>query len=140
VQPVGAPAVQFSMSRCHGLALIAVSNGPALGVDIERINAGFPCNDIAARLMSLDDYELWRAVPASAQRRAFFRWWTRTEAYAKALGTGLTQPLTDLDLPSASSRWIIVDLEVGPRYTAALSVGRDRQGRRGNPNGEDAPE
>jgi 4'-phosphopantetheinyl transferase len=140
VQPAGETIAHFSLSRCESVTLIAVSRGPAFGVDIERISAGFPCDEVAARFIHPDEYEHWRSLPESGRRRAFFAWWTRTEAYAKARGVGLTQPLDGLGISIRTDKpagpphitgksdgppgWTLLDLPVGSRYAAALALAR----------------
>jgi 4'-phosphopantetheinyl transferase len=79
-----------------------------------------------------------RALPPEVQRQAFFRCWTRKEAYVKARGEGLSLPLDQFDLslapgeseavrgtqgdPSETSRWSVQELTAAPGYVAALAV------------------
>jgi 4'-phosphopantetheinyl transferase len=64
---------------------------------------------------------------------AFYRCWTRKEAYVKALGSGLSTPLDSFRvsvaadepvrfkrLPEGSPAWSLYDLEVEEGYVAAL--------------------
>src|SRR5262249_43281587 len=69
---------------------------------------------------------------------AFFRSWTRKEAYVKAKGGGLSIPLNQFDTsigpastavllgaeddPWKASRWMLKELDPGPGYSAALAV------------------
>ena len=78
------------------------------------------------------------ALPTEMQREAFFRCWTRKEAYIKALGEGLSLSLDQFDLspapgepdtapgaqrePSEASRWSLQELTPTPGYVAALAV------------------
>jgi 4'-phosphopantetheinyl transferase len=76
------------------------------------------------------------ALPTEARHQAFFRCWTRKEAYVKARGQGLSLPLDQLDMPlapeeedaepgepSEASRWTLQELTPAPGYAAALAVG-----------------
>jgi 4'-phosphopantetheinyl transferase len=72
------------------------------------------------------------------QVAAFFRCWTRKEAYIKAIGKGLSQPLDKFDVALApgvppallqaedddASRWALSDIDVGKGYASALVVER----------------
>ena len=67
---------------------------------------------------------------------AFFRCWTRKEAFIKATGRGLSQPLDAFDVTLApgvaaellrveedeASRWSMSDIDVGEDYAGALVV------------------
>ena len=71
-----------------------------------------------------------RSLPADLQTEAFFRCWTRKEAYVKARGSGLSLPLDGFDVtlgpgePAAFLRgvdgWSIEAVETVPGYVAAL--------------------
>ena len=79
-----------------------------------------------------------RTLPTDVQRQAFFRCWTRKEAYIKARGQGLSLPLDQFDVslapgepaailgtqqdPSEASRWSLQELTAAPGYIAALAV------------------
>jgi 4'-phosphopantetheinyl transferase len=72
----------------------------------------------------------WARVSPELREQAFFRGWTRKEAYVKAIGSGLALPLERFDvsiLPEEVPRlinvdgWSLYDLEV-PGYAAALVV------------------
>jgi 4'-phosphopantetheinyl transferase len=80
------------------------------------------------------------ALPADAARAAFFRQWTRREAWLKARGDGLAGlagaaaaadwAALPLDagcwtLADAASRWRLVDLDVLPGHAGALVVEGD---------------
>lgn len=79
-----------------------------------------------------------RTLPTEEQRQAFFRYWTRKEAYIKARGEGLSLPLDQCDVslapgdpvavlgtqgdPSEASRWSVQELIPAAGYVAALAV------------------
>src|ERR1041384_4986302 len=80
--------LRFNMSHSHGLALFAVSADRELGVDVEHIRADFASEDIARRFFSHLEVAAFNALPKEEQVAAFFRCWTRKEAYIKAIGRG----------------------------------------------------
>lgn len=131
-----ASTLRFNLSHSHGVALIAVAETRELGVDVEYIRADFAGTDIARRFFSPHEVAALSALPAEQQVAAFFRCWTRKEAYIKAIGRGLSQPLDGFDvtlapeLPPAllradeddPSRWSLSDIDAGSEYAAALMV------------------
>jgi 4'-phosphopantetheinyl transferase len=53
----------------------------------------------------------------------FYRFWSRKEAYIKALGQGLSLPLPELDLAlDTPQEWTLQDLTTEPGYAAAVAV------------------
>jgi len=131
----GKPALRdsdlhFNVSHSAGLAVYAISRSREVGVDIERIDPKFAEDQIAERFFSPSEVAALRSLRADLQTEAFFRCWTRKEAYVKARGSGLSLPLDTFDVtlrpgqPAAFLRgvegWSIEDLETAPGYVAAL--------------------
>jgi 4'-phosphopantetheinyl transferase len=131
-------AIRFNMSHSHGVALYALTRGREVGIDIERIRFDLAVAEIADRFFSRRESAMLRALPVASQHQAFFRCWTRKEAYIKARGEGLSLPLDQFDTlpvvaesgavfgteqsPPETSRWSIQDLFPLPGYAAALAV------------------
>ncbi len=91
-----APA--FNLSHTGAFAALAVTRAPvtALGLDIERIR---PIErDIARRFFSASEVAALEAHPPDARMAAFYRCWTRKEAFVKARGDGLGYPLDAFDV------------------------------------------
>ncbi len=107
----GATPLRFNASHSRDLALCAVACGREVGVDVERVRAGLDGVDIARRFFP-------PAEAAEVERHpdAFFRYWTRREAYIKALGRGLR----GIREPVAEG-WTVADLEVGEGWAAAVA-------------------
>ncbi|MCT4351880.1 4'-phosphopantetheinyl transferase superfamily protein [Streptomyces sp. Je 1-79] len=135
--PHGRPAVRgsplhFSLSRSGGCCLIALAATP-VGVDVERIPDPATAREAGAVLHPRERIEL-AACPAEARPAAFTRAWARTEAYLKALGTGLGRG-PDRDYLGTSSRgpapmagWAITDVAVPTACAAAVAVVQDPAG------------
>jgi 4'-phosphopantetheinyl transferase len=71
----GNETLSFNLSHSHGLALLAVSRGRELGVDLEYILAHLADDQIAERFFSPREVALLRALPKDVQREAFFIFW-----------------------------------------------------------------
>jgi 4'-phosphopantetheinyl transferase len=131
-------AIRFNVSHSQGLALYAVTRGRELGIDLEHIRSELAAVEIAERFFSRREVAMLRSLPKEMQSQAFFRCWTRKEAYIKARGEGLSLPLDEFDVslapgepaavigtqrdPFEAFRWSLQDLTPAPRYAAALAV------------------
>ncbi|HKG47619.1 MAG TPA: 4'-phosphopantetheinyl transferase superfamily protein [Pyrinomonadaceae bacterium] len=130
--------LRFNLSHSNEVALLAVTLNAELGVDVEHMRADFASEDIARRFFSRSEVDAFNALPKAEQVAAFFRCWTRKEAYIKAIGKGLSQSLDSFDVTLApgtppallraegdnASRWLLTDVEVGEGYAGALAVER----------------
>jgi 4'-phosphopantetheinyl transferase len=130
--------LHFNLSHTDDRALIAVSATGELGVDLERVRLEPDAARIADYCFSPSERKALSLVPQARQAEAFFKCWTRKEAFVKALGDGLSYPLTEfsvsLDEPSdeparildlggdqeAGAQWSVHHLAPEPGYVGAI--------------------
>ncbi|MEW6240627.1 MAG: 4'-phosphopantetheinyl transferase superfamily protein [Chloroflexota bacterium] len=131
--------IDFNLSHSGEYALIAVTRGRKIGVDVEFIRDDIELESLAARHFSPREVSELLALPLKQRVVGFFNCWTRKEAYIKAQGLGLSLPLDSFDVslgeparlrgtrPDAkeASRWSLHSLDVGSNYAAALAVEGD---------------
>jgi 4'-phosphopantetheinyl transferase len=79
--------IRFNLSHSYGIALYAVTRGRDVGIDLEHIRSGLASAQIAGRFFSPREIAMLQAFPAEMQNQAFFRCWTRKEAYIKVAGS-----------------------------------------------------
>jgi 4'-phosphopantetheinyl transferase len=131
-------SLRFNLSRRDGLALIAVTRGREIGVDVELICADVPFFEIADVSFSSAESATLRSLPESMRAAGFYNCWTRKEAYVKARGEGLSFPLKQFDVsltPGDSpmllnvrdaldeiDRWTLQEIPVAEDYVSALAV------------------
>jgi len=135
-------SIAFNLSHSGELAVVAVTTGAAIGIDVERLRPVKHLDDLARRYFHPNEMLHVLSQDGTVRLEMFFRCWTRKEAVLKAIGTGVQYPLETLDLPLADSvaEWIDVpawraiprsrlwlkSLEVAPDYTAALASTAER--------------
>lgn len=133
-----ASGLQFNLAHSEGLALVAIACATPVGVDVERIRTLFEAEDLVSRFFSKREADEFRALTEDQKPVAFFRLWTRKEAWLKATGEGIAhlldqvevsvlpaEPLRLLRLPegfSPPSDWSLCDLAPGPGFAAALAM------------------
>lgn len=142
-KPALAPAVvgeplEFNLAHSEHLALIAVSRGAPLGVDIEKVRSLPEAHDLVRRFFSPREAALFAQLPDPQKEAAFFNLWTRKEAWLKGTGEGIArylaqvevaflsdEPAELLSLPATLARgqhWRLYNLVPAAGFAAALAV------------------
>jgi 4'-phosphopantetheinyl transferase len=116
--------LRFNISYATQRLLLAVSTGVELGVDVERCRPVRHAARLAARYFPADEYRRYRDLPPERRPEGFISGWTRTEALAKAQGTGIFRAgRPPAPMPTGSgTAWSLHDLDAGRGYRAALAV------------------
>jgi 4'-phosphopantetheinyl transferase len=89
----GTGPLDFNASRSRAWVALLVTAGVPCGVDVEDVSRKADVLGIA-RAFAPSERALLEAAQGEERRRAFFALWTLKEATLKALGTGLTLPLS----------------------------------------------
>lgn len=135
----GSVQLEFSLSHSGDVAILGVTGGARIGLDVEWCHRPADYLAIAGRFFSPAEYAELRDSPNdSSLAERFLVCWTRKEAYVKATGFGLTRGLGHFDVtvapevparlitdrldPSAADRWELMDIRVPEGYCAALAV------------------
>ncbi len=85
----GQPVITFNMSHAHGRALIAVSKGQEVGVDLERIRSDVEVAKLSERYFTTSEHATIMQLTQEQRAARFFRYWVAKEAVLKAQGIGL---------------------------------------------------
>ena len=129
-------ALRFNLAHSGSRIVYALALDRELGVDVERVRAIADTTDISRRFFSEAEHAALMSLRGPRRLLAFYRCWTRKEAFLKALGEGLTRPLSAFDVgvaPEAQPRvlraawapggsWALSDLDVTPGYVGALAI------------------
>ncbi len=130
----GPRLLYFNASHSEGLFLLAVCTTHELGVDCEMVRQDTPVLDMARLAFTMSEREELSTLPVHLQSRAFYRCWTRKEAYLKGCGRGFSLPSNSFEVgvlrdspitvkaAEAGQLWHLHDLEVPQGYLAALAV------------------
>lgn len=136
VSPPGVPRLRLNLSHTRGLAAAALTVGHDIGVDVEWLERKSTGLAVARRFFAAEECAQLEKVPPEAAHRTFLSLWTLKEAYVKAIGKGLAQPLdsfaftldpltvrfdgTPADDPA---RWRFRRLQPTPGHLLALALG-----------------
>lgn len=129
---------RFNVSHSRRLALIAVAYEREVGVDLEYLRPLPDLDLIVDDVLSSRENEMFRSLPGGLKQEAFYRCWTRKEAFVKANGRGLTYPLAGIEVSLApdepariisvdgstqcSDNWSLRDLLPGNGFVSALAA------------------
>ena len=130
-----AGGIDFNLSHAGSFVVLALST-TRVGVDVEVTNRTTDWHAIARRFFSPVEFAAIEACDEAGRRTAFFRAWTRKEAFVKALGTGLATGFARFDVSVGprpaligaridgvdASEWSIRDFAPGPGHLGAVAV------------------
>jgi 4'-phosphopantetheinyl transferase len=131
-------ALRFNLSHSHELALLAVTVGEDLGVDVEQHLGRRADRESAERFFAEKEVRDLVTLTGDRYVAGFFKCWTSKEAFVKALGCGLSVDLdrfavcvspetpaalvwADPDLTD-SDQWSLTRFAPAKGYSAALAT------------------
>jgi 4'-phosphopantetheinyl transferase len=132
--------LQFNLSHSHDLILIALTVADAVGIDVEYHARKIALDNLSNAVFSPLEKTFFSSLSSQQEKiHAFFRCWTRKEAYLKAKGIGLRTDLTRIsvdlqEIPredggmvsltddAGNIPWKLFPLQVGDAYTTAAVV------------------
>ena len=115
--------LDFNLSHSGSLALVVVTRGRRVGVDVEQHRPIPDLDAIAARVCSADELTMLADLAQEQRERAFFALWTRKEALAKATGEGIGAVFRDT-IPDndALNGWTVTDVDDLFGYAACVAA------------------
>ncbi len=122
--------LQFNLSHSADRAVYAFALNCEVGVDIEKPRPVPEMMRIANRFFSPQEAAELESEPEPARQDAFFRCWTRKEAYIKAVGGGMSIPLDGFRVTLKSGeeprietegQWNLHHLNAGEEFIGALA-------------------
>jgi 4'-phosphopantetheinyl transferase len=123
-------SLQFNLAHSHHKAVFAFSLNQAVGVDIEKIE-NHDHSALIKRFFSAEEQAAYAALPLDEKNIGFYRLWARNEALVKAIGKGLSIPLSSFSLSINNiletiiyeeEPWHILPLTLDPDYESALAM------------------
>ncbi len=129
--------LRFNLSHSGAVAILALTLDCEIGVDVEKVHPMEDMSGIATRFFCREEAAELMSLAPSEQHSAFFRCWTRKEAYVKAIGDGLHAPLDRFrvsirpdvaarliqieESTTAAEAWTLHDIDAVQHYSAALA-------------------
>ena len=126
--------ILFNLSHSHELAVIALTLNKQVGIDLEYLTDKKDLLGLAKRFFTNKEYEIIFSLAKDKQNEAFYRAWTRKEAYLKATGEGISgiekievsviekEPPKILNTPSETGDWSLFNIQIPDNYIVSLAV------------------
>lgn len=128
-------SIEFNVSHSRDLALLAFARDAMVGADVERVRIDWEAHSRARRFFTDVEIDAIEAIPEDERVHAFFRCWTRKEAFMKATGKGFHLGMDSFSVSVGDDRprvldvvdgraedWQLYSIEVGDDYAASLVV------------------
>jgi 4'-phosphopantetheinyl transferase len=137
LSPGVSPDLSFNLSHSHRVALLAVTRGARVGVDLEWVRLGVRGEAVSRRFFAEREAAALAALAEPEREAAFFRTWVRKEAYIKAIGASVPAGLSrfsvsvagedapaiqSTELEDDPSAFSLYDLDLPAGYMGAVAV------------------
>lgn len=105
----------FNLSHSVNKLVVAVGRNCRLGVDIEHIKHRASLSALVDKCFSEQEASYWNALPEAKKTVAFYRFWTRKEAFVKATGRGIALGLEQCVInPAKPTAFLRIPAGYGP--------------------------
>jgi 4'-phosphopantetheinyl transferase len=135
----GSGDLQFNMAHCEDIAVLALARGRCVGIDVERERDLDDFEQLVKTICSSRQVDDFKTLRSDDQTGAFYRLWTRKEAWLKATGNGIATSLEYVEpsflpgdtvryqsLPEGFStsvnKWSLFDFIPRPGFIAAVAL------------------
>jgi 4'-phosphopantetheinyl transferase len=112
--------IHFNLSHSEKLGALAIATRP-IGTDIEHLKPLEDYISLTKHFLSEKESNYFEQLTFANQHQAFYRAWTKKEAYIKAIGMGLSYPVEQITICLDEHPQILED-RVNPDNAANLSI------------------
>lgn len=127
--------LDFNVSHTAGSALVGITHGRRIGVDVERVDRVVRADGLAAKFLTAAEQATLAPLPEDERRVRFLRYWTCKEAMSKATGDGLSAPFRELEVqlddaielaagpePYRPARWRLARVDAPDGFLATVAL------------------
>lgn len=134
-----APKLRVNLSHTRHMVAVVLMEEHDIGVDIEWLGRADSCLNLAETVFTPEEQAILENCADHQKKEVFLTLWTLKEAYIKAIGKGLSLPLTDFHFsfePLAihfkqnheyagihdPNSWVFQHFRLGQEHVAAIGV------------------
>ncbi len=131
-------SIEFNLAHSGSVLSLAFARHAPVGVDVERRRNIPEAAAISERFFTSAERSILNELTGEERLSAFLRGWTRKEACLKALGSGLSVPLSHFEVtlrsdeaprvvtvegkPGPAAEWTLFDFTPAASYVGCLAV------------------
>jgi 4'-phosphopantetheinyl transferase len=105
---------EFNLAHANEIAVYAVARDE-VGIDVEHIEPDLDFAAVLETAATPGEQDRFLTLPRELRAKEFFAWWTRKEAYVKAIGRGLSISPDSFEVPVLPvAREVVVRMQDGP--------------------------
>lgn len=137
----GQSALECNLAHTNGLVACVLTHAGPVGVDVESLERAVNGDEVAQRYFSPLEIEGLGQLQGVERGTRFIELWTLKEAYLKAIGAGLSNPLNDFGFELAGNSALVFHAPPGATradwqfalfapsaaHRMAVAVGSDRE-------------
>ena len=130
--------LDFNTSHSEDYMVIGLTRGSPVGLDVQWAGGKADTEKLSKAFFSPLEHQWLSELPARQRREAFYCTWTRKEAFTKAIGLGLSLPMSNYSVtvdPCITPRivsvqdnsvvpdeWMLRDIPMPEGYRASAAV------------------
>lgn len=122
------PDLDFNVSHTKDVFVIGLATGKKIGVDIECLDKTFNSKSLETYLFTPLERNQFNLIDNNLKKDFFIKYWTQKEAVLKALGSGLTKPMHELEIANLDKDWFIESKNIMDNYRVAIAVNGEIKG------------
>lgn len=89
--------IKFNMSHSRNMVSYIIAFDNAVGIDIEFNNDSLDVTQLSKSVLSPKEITILNALNPKERYEVFYSLWTKKEALIKAIGSGLSYPISSID-------------------------------------------
>lgn len=135
ISPPDFPGLRINLSHTRGMVAAVLTQHHDIGVDVEWLGRKCDIERLSPEVFTAEEQAILHNTPDDKKQDVFLTLWTLKEAYIKAIGKGLSQPLSDFHFsldplaihftkapPAASTKWWFRHFRPTETHTLGLGL------------------
>lgn len=121
----GFEKLHFNLSHSGEYALFAFTRDGCIGIDIEQVRLDVDVEQVSRRFFSEQERRFLQMTPQDDRVGLFYQYWTRKEAFIKAVGNGVSFQMENCDVSSLNGECLVPVTVLEDKPGSSVWFGQD---------------